>query len=323
MQAAKMLVVGQSQIGTGGNDLRPEEAYQSALQGNRRGLSRVLTMIENGDVGFIDDSKANSSQLNPHLWQVLGVTGAPGVGKSCLVDRIIQHWLKKGFKVAILAVDPSSPLTGGALLGDRLRMSNSVSEDNVFFRSVATRKHGGSVPGVVATMIKILKQCGWDKCIVETVGAGQGEMRVAAVADRIILVEAPGRGDGVQAEKAGLIELADLIVVNKADLDGAQKCADEIRQALQAASSIPPNVHLASAATGEGMEDLLSSIDRVAKRKGMAKVSSLERIKAVHEQRLLDSPYLEAMVESVNEGMDPAMALKKLEEQVQQNTDEE
>jgi LAO/AO transport system kinase len=310
------------QIGIGGSEVEPNVAMQAAFDGSRRGLARALSYIENNQMGPIDPP-SNYIPPDKNEWQVLGVTGAPGVGKSCLVDKIIQHWIEQGHKVAILAVDPTSPVTGGALLGDRLRMSNSDGEDSVYFRSIATRKHGGSVPGVVAKMLELLVICGWTKCIVETVGAGQGEIRVAAIADRILLVEAPGRGDGVQAEKAGLIELADLIVVNKSDLDGAQRTADEIRQALQVGATSPPQILLASAATGEGIEEMCISIDQMDEREGGGRAKLLEGVKAVHEQALLDSPQLENILELVASGTSAEMALQALDKQSQQNTQKE
>ncbi len=205
-------------------NISPAETLATALGGDRLALSRSLTLYENGELSGEEISSLGESSSE---FPVVGITGAPGVGKSCIIDHIVQSWSSAGHRVAVIAVDPTSPITGGALLGDRLRMTTADSSDNVFFRSIATRRHGGSVPGIVRGMLSILRAGGWNRCIVETVGAGQGEIRISAVAELIVLLEAPGRGDGVQAEKAGLIELADLIVVNKSDLDGAEKTADE------------------------------------------------------------------------------------------------
>ena len=148
-------------------------------------------------------------------------------------------------------------------------------------------------------MLKILHASGWGRCVVETVGAGQGEIRIAAIADRIVLVEAPGRGDGVQAEKAGLIELADLIVVNKADLDGSQRTADEIRQSLEAGSSPTPPIILASASTGVGITDIISSIDSLETSERSTRARARERIRAVWEQRLIDDERFENLLDKL------------------------
>ena len=139
-------------------------------------------------------------------WRVLGVTGSPGVGKSCLVDRIVSNWLSRGEKVAILAIDPSSPVTGGALLGDRMRMASVDAGDNVYFRSIATRNLPGGIPARLNRMVDLLVHEGWTRIIIETVGSGQSEIRIVAVADRLLLVEGPARGDMIQAEKAGADE---------------------------------------------------------------------------------------------------------------------
>ena len=284
-------------IGIGrGNEMSPAEALGEAINGNRHALARSLTMLENGelkgeDIQHLDNANADTS--------VLGITGAPGVGKSCIIDHLVQAWIDQDHKVAVIAVDPTSPITGGALLGDRIRITSADAEDNVYVRSIATRKYGGSVPGVVSNMLKILHASGWGRCVVETVGAGQGEIRIAAIADRIVLVEAPGRGDGVQAEKAGLIELADLIVVNKADLDGSQRTADEIRQSLEAGSSPTPPIILASASTGVGISDIISSIDSLETSERSARARARERIRAVWEQRLIDDERFETLLDNL------------------------
>ena len=225
---------------------RLADELQQAFGGDRRALARVLSKIENGTLACEDILKEPSS-MESHSWQTMAITGAPGVGKSVLVDAIMTRWATEGTRVALLAVDPSSPRTGGALLGDRVRMSsvdNPDINDCVYVRSIATRSSSGSVPLIVEDMAAFLLACGWDRVLIETVGSGQAELRCAAVADRIVVVEGPARGDGIQAEKAGLLELADIVLVNKADLDGADRHAGELRESFALDGEDAPEVML-------------------------------------------------------------------------------
>ena len=199
-----------------------EQILRSALQGSRRDLSRLLSLIESGHEITIPSQKS---------W-TLGVTGPPGVGKSSLIGNFVNYWSSRGDKVAVLAVDPSSPKSGGALLGDRMRMTSADSGDSVFVRSLATRNHPGGLSAYISIMIDCLAACGWDRIVIETVGSGQSDYRIAAFADRILLVDGPDRGDIVQAEKAGIIELADIIAVNKSDMEGSEQAAEAIRSSL-------------------------------------------------------------------------------------------
>ncbi len=293
-------------------NISPAETLAAAVRGERLALARSLTLYENGELG-VEEISALAQPASE--FPVIGITGAPGVGKSCLIDHIVQAWSSSGHHVAVIAVDPTSPITGGALLGDRLRMSTADSADNVYFRSIATRRHGGSVPTVVKGMLAILRAAGWNRCIVETVGAGQGEIRVAAVAERIVLLEAPGRGDGVQAEKAGLVELADLIVVNKADLDGAEKTADEIRQALEVATIPTPTIILTSAITGEGIDEMLDSIESLEFNPRTASARTRECLRAMWDEKLLAHPdFDDLLVEVVAGNLSVEAALDKLTE---------
>ena len=182
--------------------------------------------------------------------------GSTGVGKSCLLDRMLHEWVDQGFRIAVYSqlillhpVQEEPPC-------DRVRMQildDSNRKGSVYVRSVATRKTSGSVPFVVREMAYCLLEVGWDRVVIETVGAGQSEVRCAAVADRIVLVEGPARGDGVQAEKAGLLELADVVIVNKSDLDGAQRHANELRESLHLGQEDAPEVLLVSALHGTGV----------------------------------------------------------------------
>ena len=247
---------------------------------NRRELARALS----------DTESISAPERAREPWCVLGVTGAPGVGKSCLVDHIVQKWLESGEKVAILAIDPSSPVSGGALLGDRMRMSSVDFGEDVFFRSIATRNLPGGLPSRLDKMVDLLVEQGWTKIIIETVGAGQSEIRIVAVADRILLVEGPARGDVIQAEKAGILELADIVAVNKCDLEGAERVADEIQLSLNFSESDAAPVVLCSAETGEGVSELLSTIEDLTAARGPAIARARERLLAAHQELLLSHP---------------------------------
>ncbi len=258
----------------------------------RRELARALSSA--------DSITAPTRPFEP--WCVLGVTGSPGVGKSCLVERIVSHWLDCGEKVAILAVDPSSPITGGALLGDRMRMASVDTGEDVFFRSIATRNVPGGLPSRLNRMVDLLVHEGWTKIIIETVGSGQSEIRIVAVADRLLLVEGPGRGDVIQAEKAGVMELADLIVVNKSDLAGADKVADEIRLSLNLSEGESADVLLCSAETGDGISDMVSAIDTLPNARGPSIARARERLLASHQENLISHPQFSDVLKGLSEG---------------------
>ena len=259
---------------------------------NRRELARALSSAE----------MITAPERAREPWLVLGVPGSPGVGKSCLVDRIVSTWLDRGEKVAILAIDPSSPVTGGALLGDRMRMSSVDAGDNVFFRSIATRNLPGGLPSRLNRMVDLLVHEGWSRIIIETVGSGQSEIRIVAVADRLLLVEGPGRGDVIQAEKAGVLELADLIVVNKSDLEGADRVADEIRLSLNLSENEAAPVILCSAETGDGIEPLISILDSLPAARGPAIARARERLMAAHQESLLLHPKFSDVLKSLSQG---------------------
>ena len=202
------------------------ELISSLRSGNSRAIGRVLTLIENGG----EDAKRVLDALFPHTGNtyVIGVTGAPGAGKSTLVDRLAVSLALSGSKVGILAVDPSSPFTQGALLGDRIRMVNSAVDNRIFIRSMASRGALGGVAPRTAEAIFAYDAAGFEYVIVETVGVGQGEVEIVKTADTVVVVLVPGMGDGVQALKAGILEIADVFALNKADYDGADKLHREI-----------------------------------------------------------------------------------------------
>ena len=186
-------------------DEKLQECIDGVLSGNIRLASRAITMIENRHSRAQEIVQA----LYPHGGKipVIGITGPPGVGKSTLIGRIIECWAAAGQAVAVLAVDPTSPVSGGAFLADRIRMSGADSEDSVFVRSLASRNHPGGLMPCLDVMCQVLYACGWSRVIIETVGSGQSEIRIVAFVDTVLLVDGPDRGDIIQAEKAGILEL--------------------------------------------------------------------------------------------------------------------
>ena len=283
------------------------EFLEQAKSGDRRSLARTLSSLENGLVKIEEvlDVIGPVPLPNNSDWQTLAITGAPGVGKSCLLDGLLRSWAQKGLRVAVLAVDPSSPRTGGALLGDRVRMT--VVDDRelnelIYLRSVATRKASGSVPVIVEDMTKVLLALGWQRVIIETVGAGQSEVRCAALADRIVVVEGPARGDGIQAEKAGLLELADAVLVNKSDLPGAEIHADEIRESFELGAGNTPPVLLTSAIQGNGITEAAEMLLTLSSSGRSTRARWRERLLAYHERKILESPQLDELLEKLAKG---------------------
>ena len=272
----------------------------AAKGGCRRSLARTLSALENNTLDIADAlsmlGETNSDASQQSGWSIMAITGAPGVGKSCLVDKIISQWASQGKKIALLAVDPSSSRTGGALLGDRVRLSvvdDIMLKEMVYVRSVATRKSSSSVPAVVSDMAKLLLALGWNKVVIETGGAGQSEVRCVAVADRIVVVEGPARGDGIQAEKAGLLELADAVIVNKSDIVGARKHADEIKESFELGEGQSPPVLLTCALNGDGCQfasDVLLNLQSTGR---SSKARWRERLLSSLEQKILQNPHLD------------------------------
>ena len=207
---------------------------QAVLNGDRLALSRLLTQVEND----APEGRAALIELFPHTGKahLIGVTGAPGTGKSSLVNQLALHYRKTDHKrVAIVAVDPSSPFTGGAVLGDRVRMRDLSGDTGVFIRSMATRGSLGGLAQSTANMAQVFDAAGFDKVIIETVGAGQSEVDVARLAHTTLVVEAPGLGDDIQAIKAGILEIADILVVNKADRPGVENTEKALKSMLELA----------------------------------------------------------------------------------------
>jgi LAO/AO transport system ATPase len=231
------------------------------LAGDRRSIARAITAVEN-------DSAAAASlraALAPHVGRahVVGITGAPGTGKSTLINALLGEWLARGRRIGVVAVDPSSPVTGGAILGDRVRMGSHGADDRVFIRSVASRGHLGGVSRGTHRIIDVLDAAGYDPIVVETVGTGQSEVEIAQLADTRIVVSAPGLGDDVQAIKAGVLEIADLLVVNRGDSPFAADTERTLREMLRLRRRGPWEVGVVrtTATTGDGVPALADAIE--------------------------------------------------------------
>jgi len=236
---------------------------QELASGGRRPLARLLTRIENGDPSV--------RPLLPGLFaagrgaHIVGITGPPGSGKSTLVSALITEWRTRGRRVGILAVDPSSPYTRGAILGDRIRMMEHAADRDVFMRSMASRGELGGVAATTWIAAAALDAAGYDPVLIETVGAGQSEVEVARLAETTVVVEAPEMGDEVQAIKAGLLEVADVIAVNKGDRPGADRAARQLRAMLSSAGGRierkPPPVLVTTATSGDGVPALADAVE--------------------------------------------------------------
>lgn len=237
----------------------------AARDGEQRAIGKLISLVEDGDPLASDALKAlATTQENPY---VIGLTGPPGAGKSTMTAALIQHWRAKDKRVAVLAVDPSSPFTGGALLGDRVRMQAHATDAKVFIRSMASRGHLGGLAATTPQALRVLEASTFDVVLIETVGVGQAEVDIAAMADTTVVLLAPGMGDGVQAAKAGLLEVADILAVNKADRDGADDTIRELRHMLTMVTDRapgewrPPVVRTVATAEG-GIAELVEAIDK-------------------------------------------------------------
>lgn len=218
--------------------------------GDRRALSRAITIVERNGA---------DTALQPPSG-VIGVTGPPGAGKSTLISALIDVLRSRGETVAVLAVDPSSPVTGGAILGDRIRMQEHVDDDGVYIRSMATRGHLGGLAEATRDATSLLVQGGFDRVVVETVGVGQSEVEIMGLAEVVVLVVGPSWGDQIQADKAGIVEIADIIVINKGDRPGV----NEVKRALrETAEARQVEIIVTTATNGEGVTELMNEIDRL------------------------------------------------------------
>jgi LAO/AO transport system kinase len=266
----------------------------AARDGSPRAAGRLLSLVES------DRRDEVLASVGPSSARVVGVTGPPGAGKSTTVGALVGAYRQQGLRVAVLAVDPSSPFSGGALLGDRIRMSAHINDSEVLIRSVATRGHLGGLAAAVPAALRLLGALGYDVILLETVGVGQSEIEIAAVADPTVVILNPGTGDAVQAAKAGLLEVADIVVVNKADREGADQTVRDLR-----AETKVPIVSLV-AAKGEGLAELVEAIDAHHRTDSRARRVARARaqILSLAHTRLRDHPHLDRLAESVADGRD-------------------
>jgi LAO/AO transport system kinase len=236
-----------------------------AAQGDPRSVGRLITLVEDGSPLLRPLMAALSGSTGSA--HIIGLTGSPGVGKSTSTSALVRAYRQAGRRVGVLAVDPSSPFSGGALLGDRIRMQEHATDPEVFIRSMASRGHLGGLASATPQAVRVLEAAGCDPVLVETVGVGQSEVEVAGEADTTVVLLAPGMGDGIQAAKAGILEVGDIFVVNKADRDGADQTARELRHMISLGVSGKdtaawrPPVLKTVAARGEGVEALMAALE--------------------------------------------------------------
>ncbi|GIJ34948.1 LAO/AO transport system kinase [Micromonospora sediminimaris] len=237
---------------------------ERARDGDPRAVARLITLVESGD----ETVPAIAAALAPYTGraQVVGLTGSPGVGKSTTTNELVRALRAHGHRVGVLAIDPSSPFTGGAILGDRVRMQDHATDPGVYIRSMSSRGHLGGLSAATPQAVRVLEGAGCDVVLVETVGVGQAEVEVASLADTTLVLLAPGMGDAIQAVKAGILEIADVFVVNKADRDGADATVRDIQGMIALGERGPgqwrPQVVRAVAARGEGIDDVAVAIDK-------------------------------------------------------------
>jgi LAO/AO transport system kinase len=298
-----------------------------ARSGHKRSIARLVSVIENDEPGAAEAMRA----LYPATGraQIVGVTGPPGGGKSTLVNRLAGRYRERAGRVAIVAVDPSSPFSGGAILGDRIRMRERFLDEGVFIRSMASRGHAGGLARATARVVNLLDALGSDVVLVETVGVGQEEVDVIRVVDTVCLVTVPGLGDDIQAIKAGILEIADVLVVNKADRPGADETARDLAQMLSLAKDRPWKTPIVrtSAQSGDGLPQLIEAIDKhrawskesgdhVERRRAAARaeVEALLREALLRELegRVGESRLADAVARVAERSLDPYAAVEEL-----------
>ncbi|MBN2281382.1 MAG: methylmalonyl Co-A mutase-associated GTPase MeaB [Candidatus Marinimicrobia bacterium] len=260
------------------------ELVDRVLKGEIRAVAKAITLVENGHPDkekFIDSIYSKCG--NAVVW---GVTGPPGAGKSTLVDKLIDQERSKGKKVAVIAVDPSSPFSGGAVLGDRLRMQSHATDPNVFIRSMASRGHLGGVAGNTTDAVRVLDAAGYDLIIIESIGVGQTEIEIIEVADIVLLVLVPGMGDEIQALKAGVMEIGDIYILNKKDHDGIEKLEAEVNYmlSLKGYDELKNPVVLTSAVENIGIVELTHTIEDYYSRLKTSNRLTHKRKKRVREE---------------------------------------
>jgi len=308
--------------------LKIEEIAKGVLAGDKRSIAKAITMAENSP----EEAQSLIAMVYPQTGKahIIGLTGPGGSGKSTLIEKMVREYRRRGKTVGVVAVDPTSPFTGGAFLGDRIRMQELSTDNGVFIRSMATRNNPGGIAKATKDAVKILDASGKDVIIVETVGAGQSEVEIIKVAQTIIVIHAPGLGDEIQAIKAGLMEIADIFVVNKADRENADKAVMDIQAMLQLDNKkkawTPPIIKTV-ALTGEGVPQLIEKIEEHWHylQKGLLHKRSLEKAEAelveaikdkvtssIIEKLKREKRFEEILRRIVEREIDPASAAEKL-----------
>lgn len=305
-----------------------EDIAKGVLAGDRRSIAKAITIVENE----LPEAQQLISMIYPHTGKahVIGLTGPGGSGKSTMIEKIVREYRRRGKSVGVIAVDPTSPFSGGAFLGDRIRMQELSTDTGVFIRSMATRNYAGGIAKTTKDAVKILDASGKDVVIVETVGAGQSEVEIIKVAQTVVVIHAPGLGDEIQAIKAGLMEIADIFVVNKADRENADKAVMDIQAMLQLNSkerAWQPPILKTIALTGEGIPQLIEKLEEhkqfLEKEKALrkpllrAEAELIEAIKEKAANSIIDElkregKFDELLQKILEKEIDPASAAEKL-----------